>query len=96
MDYLGRLAIMEKNEIREEILRSLETIGVHIAPDEIEDNDDINLQDYFIDSLMFVSAIVQLEQDFSIEFDEEYLNWEIMSSFNSLVDYLYYKKNEDA
>ena len=84
---------MNKDQIRNQILDSLELVGVSIMPEEVKMDNDINIQSYLSDSLMFLSVIVQLEQDLEIEFEEEYLNWEMLSSLNALTDYTFELKN---
>ena len=82
---------MKKNEVIEQLIESFKSIGISITKEEIENN--IDIQELFIDSLMFISAIVQLEQDFDIEFEEAYLSWEMLSSINALITYICDQKN---
>ena len=46
--------------------------------------DDINLQEYIIDSLQFISFILELERTFDIEFPDEMLLYESIQSLNGL------------
>lgn len=78
---------MNKDEVKAQIIESFKSLGVYIIFEDEED--DIDIRTYLTDSLMFVSAIVQLEEDFDIEFEEEQLSWEILSSINALTEYIY-------
>ena len=69
---------MNKDEVKAQIIESFKSLGVYIVFEDGED--DLDIRTYLTDSLMFVSAIVQLEEDFDIEFEEEQLSWEILSS----------------
>lgn len=71
---------MTKNSIKEGILKALENIFIFIDPDEL---DNINLDEYILDSLQFMSFIVELEDIFKIEFPPELL---LIENFNNIED----------
>ena len=64
----------------QEIIKCLESIGVII----LEDCDDVDLTEYQIDSLMFVSLIVELESHFHIEISDNYLTYQTIASLKGL------------
>ncbi len=70
---------METRDVQSIIANSLASVGC-ILPTELED---FNLKDYIDDSLMFISAIVQIENDLAIELPDELLNYEAITSFKS-------------
>jgi len=47
-----------------------------------DDNNDIDLSEYIIDSLQFISFIVEIENKFGIEIPDELLNIENLKSLN--------------
>lgn len=51
----------------------------------IESQDDVDLKEYIFDSLQFVTAIVEIERVFSIEFPDEMLMYSVFDSLNGLV-----------
>lgn len=50
---------------------------------DMTDDDEIPIED--IDSVSFISLIVEIEQEFNIEFYDEYLSYEILNSFDHFV-----------
>ena len=65
--------IMADDEIMQKIMMALENCNVFI--DESDDYG-LELKDYFIDSIVFISFIVELENAFGIEIDMDMLNIE--------------------
>lgn len=47
---------------------------------------DLDQDSPMIDSISFITAIVDIEQEFGIEFPDEYLTTEAMSSYEKIYD----------
>lgn len=77
---------MDINDVRAGIIITLSEIGIF---ESIETEEDINLQDYLEDSLQFITAIVEIEQYFGIEFPDEYLTPESTLSLNGFSEIIY-------
>ena len=73
---------MEFDKIRKVILKLLENNGIVIELDE----GDLDLRNYSIDSIMFISFIVDLENEFSIAIPDEYLTIELLQSIDGLTN----------
>ncbi len=72
-------------ELRNIIIDTLCNVGVYIE-EEITNNDkDINITDYLNSSLMFIAFIVDLEDRFGIEFPDDLLTADTLSSLNGFV-----------
>ena len=65
-------------DIRTKLLECLDELGILIDSEE----QDINLQEYIIDSLQFISFILAIEQKLNIEMPDEMLLYEKIESFN--------------
>jgi acyl carrier protein len=50
------------------------------------------LSDYQLDSITFVMLVVRLEEEFEIEFADEYLNLSRFASFDDFVQMIYSQK----
>jgi len=75
---------MEFDKIRKAILKLLENNGIVIELDE----GDLDLRNYSIDSIMFISFIVDLENEFSIAIPDEYLTIELLQSIDGLTNFI--------
>ena len=78
--------------LRKEILESLCNVGAYIDDNLIEKDTDLDISEFISDSLMFVSFIVELEERLDIEFPDELLSIEALTSLNgfiSLVDEMF-------
>lgn len=71
---------MELVDIRKKIVESFQEVGIFIDYTE----EDVDLRNYFEDSLQFISSIVELEKVFCIEVPESILNFENMDSLNKV------------
>lgn len=69
-------------DIRDKVLECFLNIGVVIDSTE----DDIDLKEYIVDSMQFITAIVEIERIFSIEFPDELLLYETFDSLNGLIN----------
>ena len=77
--------MMIMNEkLGEEIFNKLKEFVVSEGKDNI--NQDTILEDTGIDSLSLISFIVQLEETYNIEFDDDYLEEIMLSTINSLIE----------
>lgn len=65
---------------RERIISVVDNMGLLIELG----SEDINLQDYIIDSLQFISFIIELEKAFDIEFPNDLLLYDNIQSLNGL------------
>lgn len=78
---------MENNEqLVSCLLDSLDVAGICVTPEELALNQDINLNEYFVDSTQFLSFIIELESRIGREVPEEFLLADTMASFNGLVE----------
>lgn len=64
--------------IKERLIKCLENVGVFVDTQE----DDICIMDYGIDSIMLISIILEVEDEFDIIIPDEYLNFNTLSSLN--------------
>ena len=72
--------------MRELLLNVLDEIG--IAIDENERNTDFDLSEFFIDSIQFISFIVEVEKRLGFELPDDFLLIEQYRSFNALCNAL--------
>ena len=72
------------SEIFDIVTVCLSKIGIII--DDTIDNKDIDLLEYGIDSVTYVTLIIELEDAFHIEFPEVLLSYEILHSLNGFVN----------
>jgi acyl carrier protein len=70
--------------MREAILKILNDMGIQI--ESRENNDDFDLSELFLDSIQFISFIVDVEDYLQTSLPEEYLLIEKFRSFNALCD----------
>lgn len=73
---------MDFDVTRNKVLETLNNIGIPLS---LGKEEDVDLRNIFTDSLMYISAIVQIENDLDIEIPDELLNLENLSSFNAFV-----------
>lgn len=67
---------------KEKLLECFANIGVVIDNKE----DDIDLKEYIFDSVQFITAIIEIERVFSIEFPDEMLLYSVFDSLNGLIN----------
>lgn len=60
---------MDTETIRDKVLQCMNNIGLCV----LDDAANFNLDEYIVDSVMYVSFIIELEQMFDIEIPDEYL-----------------------
>lgn len=69
-------------DIRSVVITSLAENGVHILEKEYID---VDLREYEIDSISFVSFIISLEEHLNISIPEEYLHIDVLQSLDGFV-----------
>lgn len=72
-------------EIKDIVCRILNDIGFPV--NDVKDGD-ANLMEYGMDSLTFMTFVVEIEDVFSIEIPDEMLSLEALSSLNGFITYL--------
>lgn len=65
---------------RDKVIEVLEEMGILID----EEDDTVALQDYIVDSVQFISLIVNLEEKLDFVFPDEYLVYESISTLETL------------
>jgi acyl carrier protein len=71
---------MEINDINEKVKQCFENIGILI-----ESGDNFALEEYIVDSITYMSFLVELEQMFSITIPDEYLQKGRLQNRQSIV-----------
>ncbi len=74
---------MENNEIRQKIIDCLEVIGIYV---DITSDEDINICEYGMSSFEYVVFICEVENAFSIDIPDDYLNIQEVVSINALTE----------
>lgn len=74
--------------MREAIFKALEGIGLFLPDDEKNSDDDIDLTEYIMDSLQFISFVTGLEELLGIEIPDEYLNPNSIQSSKAFIEIL--------
>ena len=87
---------MDNINIKENILTCLSNIGIYTGDMNIRDESFSNTQldEYIVDSLLFISFIVELEQIFDIEIEDEYLLPEKFQNINDIINLIELLKND--
>lgn len=81
---------MDIVEVRNTLLSIFEELGIII-----EEEEDFDIQEYIVDSLVYMSLIVNMEQKFGIDIPDEFLLLSKMNSFNAYCESLLALINED-
>lgn len=71
------------DSVRKIVIESLNRIGVGI-----ENDDDVNLTEYDIDSISFVSFLIDIENELGICLPDRFINFDILQSLNGFVNML--------
>lgn len=72
------------HEVRNKLITILNNIGIIVD----EEEEDINLIDYGINSISFISFIIAVEKEFKISLPDEILIIESVSSLNGFSNYI--------
>lgn len=67
--------------IRNRIIECLDRVGILVEAEE----DDVNVNDYGVDSISFISFIVEVEKEFNVEIPDGYLYVDVLQSLNGFV-----------
>lgn len=81
---------MDIIEVRKTLISIFEELGIII-----EEEEDFDIQEYIVDSLVYMSFIVNMEQRFGIEIPDDFLLISKMNSFNAYCEILLTLINED-
>lgn len=71
-------------KIREKVIACLENVGILI---DLQAND-VNINEYDIDSITFISFIVEIERELGVDIPDGYLYADILSSLNGFINLL--------
>lgn len=66
-------------DMKLDIIQIMDSIGIYIEPTE----DDIDLTEYILDSIQFISFIVEVENRFAINYPDDMLMYDCLKSINS-------------
>jgi acyl carrier protein len=69
--------------IREKIINVLEAAGIYF--DREKNDDDSDLREYIMDSIQFITFIVELEKEINIEFPDDVLIYDKLASLNGFI-----------
>ena len=70
------------------VIEVLDSMGIFIDPEEAP----INLQEYIVDSIQFVSFIVNLEEKLNFTFPDEYLLYDTIATLDLLCEIIEHAK----
>lgn len=87
--------LKDNENIKEKIIECMNNMGIV----NFEDDANFKLDDYIVDSVMFVSFIIELEQMFNIEIPDEYLVVDSLQTFDDLyimIETVLNKNGDDA
>lgn len=73
----------EKNmEYKKVVVEVLESMGIYIDPEE----ESISLHEYIVDSIQFITFIVNLEEKLEFTFPDEYLLYDSIATIDLLCE----------
>ena len=73
-----------KIDVRDTVIECLNNMGVIVDKETLAESD-VNLTEYDLDSLTFVSFIVDIEEKLRIIIPEEYLSFDVLCSLKGFV-----------
>ena len=68
---------------RSDIITVFQNMGIIVSMD--SEFEDVDLTEYILDSMQFISFITELEQELNIELPNEYLLYENIRSLNGVI-----------
>ena len=83
---------MEFDKVKTTIIKLLENNGIIIESGE----EDLDLRNYSIDSILFISFIIDVENEFAIAIPDEYLTIELLQSIDGLTNLIIELTNFDV
>lgn len=72
---------MGTDELLKKLKDCFDAVGIRLPAE-----GDVDIREYIEDSLQYMTAIVQIENDFDIVFDDEMLDFEKMASLYGLAE----------
>lgn len=77
---------MKRKEIEQKLVNCLENVSIYI---DVDDNvDDIDLENYIESSIQFISLVIEIEKEFSIELPDEMLDINTFKTIDMICDLL--------
>ena len=73
---------MTEELIKQQVIACMENIGICV----FSTDENFRIDDYIIDSIMFVSFIIELEQTFEIEISDAYLNIQRLETLDDVCE----------
>jgi len=73
-------------DIKTNLIKIIDSLGIYV--DDIDISGDFDLREYIIDSLQFISMIVEIENEFDIEFPDDLLLYDNLKSFYAFTELL--------
>lgn len=70
--------------VAEKMCELLNNLGYIISYEELK-KDDIDLRDFIVDSVEFVSLIVEIEHEFVINLPDEFIEFDVLASLNGII-----------
>ena len=70
--------------VAEKMCELLNNLGYIISYEELK-KDDIDLRDFIVDSVEFVSLIVEIEHEFVINLPDEFIEFDVLASLNGMI-----------
>ena len=83
---------MEFDKVKTTIIKLLENNGIIIESGE----EDLDLRNYSIDSILFISFIIDVENEFAIAIPDEYLTIELLQTIDGLTNLIIELTNFDV
>ena len=69
---------------RSDIITVFQNMGIMVSME--SESEDVDLTEYILDSMQFISFIVELERELNIEFPDEFLLYENIRSLNGFIN----------
>ena len=83
---------MDRDEVvtilKEIVMSFIEVAGDNVDDFEIGDDDILLAGEYQISSIALVSIIVEIERQFNIIIDDEYLTYDFLSTISDMADFV--------
>ena len=79
---------MEREQIIEKLTDILYTLSDVDEQIELSEDDILNDGELGLDSLIMVQLIVEIEREFDIEIDDEYLSMDFLSTLGTIADFI--------
>lgn len=77
---------MKRKEIEQKLVNCLENVSIYIDVDDTVD--DIDLENYIESSIQFISLVIEIEKEFSIEIPDEMLDINTFKTIDMICDLL--------